>query len=86
MHQQHQQGSSSFKARRRTHHPHRLVSLSLCISNLLIMVTMPTPPYCTVSVATSTSTKMERSRQHFVVLTSLRAEQPFPTIIFSLIV
>jgi hypothetical protein len=43
MHQQHQQGSSSFKARRRssTNHPHRLVSLSLCISNLLIMVTMP---------------------------------------------
>jgi hypothetical protein len=37
MHQQHQQGSSSFQSSSAfQYHPHRLVSLSLCISNLLI--------------------------------------------------
>jgi hypothetical protein len=41
------------------------------------MVSMPHPPDCTVLVATPTLTKMERSRQHFAVLTRPRAEAAF---------
>jgi hypothetical protein len=44
MHQQHQQGSSSFQSSSAFQYPPPppTSSLSLCISNLLIMVTMPT--------------------------------------------